>query len=208
MSSAAGGAEVSERDRVLPRQAEKALKEAKAKMAAQVKVPLLGSSDSGKSMILKQMCLIHCMPFSPQVKPKPSAKLVFDNRTRGLKYLDALPDMGPESREGGGEGGEGKGEGAKGGRRGRGSSVWDGGDTWGMRTPGYMCATGYLLVALLGGGAPSRGRVERKDTLAVRVRVGSQRGGDRAARPMSLADAGWRRSGGGVDAASVDAGRS
>ncbi|KAJ6605466.1 heterotrimeric G-protein alpha subunit, GPA2-like protein [Mycena vulgaris] len=94
MSSAAGGSEVSERDRVLHRQAEKALKEAKAKMAAQVKVLLLGSGDSGKSTILKQMRLIHRVPFSPQ-ETESFRQLVFDNLTRGLKYLlDALPDMG------------------------------------------------------------------------------------------------------------------
>ncbi|KAJ7473929.1 hypothetical protein FB451DRAFT_1247414 [Mycena latifolia] len=67
--SSAGGAEVSERDRVLHRQAEKSLKEAKAKLALQVKVLLLGSGDSGKSTILKQMRLIHRVPFSPQVCP-------------------------------------------------------------------------------------------------------------------------------------------
>ncbi|KAJ7452659.1 G-protein alpha subunit-domain-containing protein [Mycena latifolia] len=91
--SSAGGAEVSERDRVLHRQAEKSLKEAKAKLALQVKVLLLGSGDSGKSTILKQMRLIHRVPFSPQ-ETESFRQLVFDNLTRGLKYpLDALPDM-------------------------------------------------------------------------------------------------------------------
>ncbi|KAJ7115364.1 heterotrimeric G-protein alpha subunit, GPA2-like protein [Mycena epipterygia] len=94
--SAPGGAEVSERDRVMHRQAEKALKEAKAKLAVQVKVLLLGSGDSGKSTILKQMRLIHRVPFSAQ-ETESFRQLVFDNLTRGLKYLlDALPDMGLE----------------------------------------------------------------------------------------------------------------
>ncbi|KAJ7362800.1 heterotrimeric G-protein alpha subunit, GPA2-like protein [Mycena albidolilacea] len=92
-SPAPPGAEVSDRDRQLHRQAEKALKDAKAKMAAQVKVLLLGSGDSGKSTILKQMRLIHRVPFSPQ-ETESFRQLVFDNLTRGLKYLlDALPDM-------------------------------------------------------------------------------------------------------------------
>ncbi|KAJ7922525.1 G-protein alpha subunit-domain-containing protein [Mycena leptocephala] len=92
-SPAPPGGEVSERDRALHSQAEKALKEAKAKMAVQVKV-LLGSGDSGKSTILKQMRLIHKVPFSAQ-ETESFRQLVFDNLTRGLKYLlDALPDMG------------------------------------------------------------------------------------------------------------------
>ncbi|KAJ7826310.1 heterotrimeric G-protein alpha subunit, GPA2-like protein [Mycena olivaceomarginata] len=92
-SPAPPGAEVSDRDRQLHRQAEKALKDAKAKMAVQVKVLLLGSGDSGKSTILKQMRLIHRVPFSSQ-ETESFRQLVFDNLTRGLKYLlDALPDM-------------------------------------------------------------------------------------------------------------------
>ncbi|KAJ7128790.1 heterotrimeric G protein alpha subunit 4 [Mycena crocata] len=92
--SSPGGVEVSERDRAMHRQAEKALKEAKAKLQVQVKVLLLGSGDSGKSTILKQMRLIHRVPFSAQ-ETESFRQLVFDNLTRGLKYLlDALPDMG------------------------------------------------------------------------------------------------------------------
>ncbi|KAJ7024129.1 hypothetical protein C8F04DRAFT_1401330 [Mycena alexandri] len=57
-------------------------------------VLLLGSGDSGKSTILKQMRLIHKVPFSAQ-ETESFRQLVFDNLTRGLKYLlDALPDMG------------------------------------------------------------------------------------------------------------------
>ncbi|KAJ6608845.1 heterotrimeric G protein alpha subunit 4 [Mycena sp. CBHHK59/15] len=91
--SSAGGADVSERDRVLHRAAEKQLKSAKAKMEMQVKVLLLGSGDSGKSTILKQMRLIHRVPFSA-AETESFRQLVFDNLTRGFKYLlDALPDM-------------------------------------------------------------------------------------------------------------------
>ncbi|KAF8214282.1 heterotrimeric G protein alpha subunit 4 [Mycena galopus ATCC 62051] len=89
----APGTEVSDRDRQLHRQAEKSLKEAKVKMVTQVKVLLLGSGDSGKSTILKQMHLIHKKPFSPQ-EVESFRQLVFENLTQGLKYLiDALPDM-------------------------------------------------------------------------------------------------------------------
>ncbi|KAJ7159795.1 heterotrimeric G-protein alpha subunit, GPA2-like protein [Mycena filopes] len=93
-TTAPGVAAPSERDRQLHRAAEKQLKEAKARLAAQVKVLLLGSGDSGKSTILKQMRLIHKVPFSVQ-ETESFRQLVFDNLTRGLKYLlDALPDMG------------------------------------------------------------------------------------------------------------------
>ncbi|KAL1667944.1 heterotrimeric G protein alpha subunit 4 [Schizophyllum commune] len=91
--SSSGGVEVSERDKALHREAEKQLKEAKVKMQHQVKVLLLGSGDSGKSTILKQMRLIHKLPFSPQ-EIESYRQLVFDNLTRGLKYvLEAMEDM-------------------------------------------------------------------------------------------------------------------
>ncbi|KAJ7088456.1 heterotrimeric G protein alpha subunit 4 [Mycena belliarum] len=94
--STPGGVEVSERDRAMHKQAEKQLREARSKMQQQVKVLLLGSGDSGKSTILKQMRLIHRVPFSVQ-ETESFRQLVFDNLTRGLKYLlDALPDMGLE----------------------------------------------------------------------------------------------------------------
>ncbi|KAF8167062.1 heterotrimeric G protein alpha subunit 4 [Mycena galopus ATCC 62051] len=92
-SSSALGGDLTDRDRQLHRQAEKELKEAKAKMASQVKVLLLGSGDSGKSTILKQMRLIHRVPFSAQ-ETEFYRQLIFENITRGLKYLlDALPFM-------------------------------------------------------------------------------------------------------------------
>ncbi|KAI0089980.1 heterotrimeric G protein alpha subunit 4 [Irpex rosettiformis] len=88
-----GQIEVSEEDKRLHREAEKQLKEAKAKMAHQVKVLLLGSGDSGKSTILKQMRLIHRVPFSTQ-EVESYRQLVFNNLTHGLKYvLDAMEDM-------------------------------------------------------------------------------------------------------------------
>ncbi|KAF8879951.1 heterotrimeric G protein alpha subunit 4 [Infundibulicybe gibba] len=87
------GPEVSDQEKARNREVEKQLKEAKAKLAAQVKVLLLGSGDSGKSTILKQMRLIHKVPFSSQ-EIESYRQLVFDNLTRGIKYvLDAMEDM-------------------------------------------------------------------------------------------------------------------
>ncbi|KAF4623682.1 hypothetical protein D9613_001396 [Agrocybe pediades] len=92
--SAPDGVEVSEQEKVMNREVEKQLKEAKAKMATQVKVLLLGSGDSGKSTILKQMRIIHKVPFSPS-EIEHYRQLIFDNLTRGgLKYvLDAMEEM-------------------------------------------------------------------------------------------------------------------
>ncbi|KAF8868088.1 heterotrimeric G-protein alpha subunit, GPA2-like protein [Mucidula mucida] len=91
--SSGGGVEVTEHDKHLHKQAEKELKEAKARLANQVKVLLLGSGDSGKSTVLKQMRLIHRVPFSPQ-EIESYRQLTFENVTRGLKYLlDAMEDM-------------------------------------------------------------------------------------------------------------------
>ncbi|CAL1696835.1 unnamed protein product [Somion occarium] len=89
-----GGIEITEEDRRRNRDVEKELKEAKAKMAHQVKVLLLGSGDSGKSTILKQMRLIHRVPFSAQ-EIENYRQLVFNNLTHGMKYvLDSMDDMG------------------------------------------------------------------------------------------------------------------
>ncbi|KAK0190213.1 heterotrimeric G protein alpha subunit 4 [Armillaria mellea] len=88
------GFEVTEEEKAMHKSAEKQLKEAKAKMATQVKVLLLGSGDSGKSTVLKQMRLIHKVPFSPQ-EIESYRQLTFDNLTGGLKcILDAMEDMG------------------------------------------------------------------------------------------------------------------
>jgi guanine nucleotide-binding protein subunit alpha len=85
--------EVSEEDKRRHKAAEKTLKEAKAKMNNQVKVLLLGSGDSGKSTVLKQMRLIHKVPFSSQ-EVESYRQLVFNNLTHGLKYLlDSMEDM-------------------------------------------------------------------------------------------------------------------
>jgi len=87
------GVEITEHDKALHKAAEKQLKEAKVRMASQVKVLLLGSGDSGKSTVLKQMRLIHKVPFSPS-EVEHYRQLVFDNLTRGLRYLlDAMDDM-------------------------------------------------------------------------------------------------------------------
>lgn len=72
---------------------EKDLKETKAKLDAQVKVLLLGSGDSGKSTILKQMRLIHKVPFTAQ-EHEFYRQLVFNNITHGLwTVLEALEDL-------------------------------------------------------------------------------------------------------------------
>ncbi|KZT09053.1 heterotrimeric G protein alpha subunit 4 [Laetiporus sulphureus 93-53] len=84
---------VTEEDKRRHREAEKSLKEAKARLSKQVKVLLLGSGDSGKSTILKQMRLIHKVPFSDQ-EVESYRQLVFNNLTHGLKYLiDSMEDM-------------------------------------------------------------------------------------------------------------------
>lgn len=58
-----------------------------------LQVLLLGSGDSGKSTILKQMRLIHHVPFSQQ-EVESYRQLVFNNLTHGMKYLlDAMDDM-------------------------------------------------------------------------------------------------------------------
>ncbi|THH31576.1 hypothetical protein EUX98_g2608 [Antrodiella citrinella] len=99
----AGGLEVSEEDKRLHREAEKSLKEAKSKMGHQVKVLLLGSGDSGKSTVLKQMRLIHRVPFSTQ-EIESYRQLVFNNLTHGMKYLiDSMEDMGISLSEAYGE---------------------------------------------------------------------------------------------------------
>ncbi|KAI0063228.1 heterotrimeric G protein alpha subunit 4 [Artomyces pyxidatus] len=88
-----GGVEVTEDDKRLHREAEKSLREARTKLSSQVKVLLLGSGDSGKSTILKQMRLIHRIPFSSQ-EVESYRQLVFNNLTHGLKYLlDSMEDM-------------------------------------------------------------------------------------------------------------------
>lgn len=88
-----GSLEGSEEDKRRHRLAEKSLREAKAKMSSQVKVLLLGSGDSGKSTILKQMRLIHKVPFSTE-EVEGFRQLVFNNLTEGLKYVfEAMEDM-------------------------------------------------------------------------------------------------------------------
>ncbi|TEB29259.1 heterotrimeric G-protein alpha subunit, GPA2-like protein [Coprinellus micaceus] len=87
------GVESSDEEKQRNREVEKQLREAKAKMASQVKVLLLGSGDSGKSTILKQMRLIHKVPFSPQ-EVEQYRQLIFDNLTRGMGYLlESMEDM-------------------------------------------------------------------------------------------------------------------
>lgn len=72
------------------KEVEKQLKEAKAKQDAQVKILLLGSGDSGKSTVLKQMRLIHKVGFSPE-EIESYRQLVFNNLINGMRLvLEAL----------------------------------------------------------------------------------------------------------------------
>ncbi|KAJ7609486.1 heterotrimeric G-protein alpha subunit, GPA2-like protein [Roridomyces roridus] len=97
--SGAGTTSVTDHDRALHRNAEKALKEQKARLASQVKVLLLGSGDSGKSTVLKQMRVIHQVPFTEQER-ESYRQLVWENVVRGVKYLlDSMADMGIEMPE-------------------------------------------------------------------------------------------------------------
>jgi len=85
--------EVSEEDKRRHREVEKELKDAKVKMAHQVKVLLLGSGDSGKSTILKQMRLIHRIEFDDR-EIEGYRQLVFNNLTRGMQsLLESMVDM-------------------------------------------------------------------------------------------------------------------
>ncbi|KXN88056.1 Guanine nucleotide-binding protein alpha-2 subunit [Leucoagaricus sp. SymC.cos] len=93
LSSPAPNVEISEEEKARNREIDRQLREAKAKMASQVKVLLLGSGDSGKSTILKQMRVIHKVPFSQQ-EIESYRQLVFDNITRGMRYLlDAMDEF-------------------------------------------------------------------------------------------------------------------
>ncbi|KAF8139807.1 heterotrimeric G protein alpha subunit 4 [Boletus edulis] len=81
--SSSGFVDVSEDDRRKHREAEKMLKEAKAKLASQV----------------KQMRLIHRVPFSAE-EIESYRQLVFNNLTSGMAYvLEAMEDMGLEVAE-------------------------------------------------------------------------------------------------------------
>ncbi|KAK2459797.1 hypothetical protein APHAL10511_008229 [Amanita phalloides] len=86
--------EITDYDKARHKEAEKVLKHAKAKMESQVKLLLLGSGDSGKSTVLKQMRLIHRLPFS-HAEIETYRQITFDNVVRGLRYvLDAMDEMG------------------------------------------------------------------------------------------------------------------
>ncbi|KAG8721683.1 hypothetical protein FRC08_011092 [Ceratobasidium sp. 394] len=75
------------------REVEKELKAHAKKRDTQVKVLLLGSGDSGKSTVLKQMRVIHNDKFTTQ-EIESYRHLVFNNIVRGLQMLlDALPKL-------------------------------------------------------------------------------------------------------------------
>jgi len=67
---------------------------ANAGKAPQVKILLLGSGDSGKSTILKQLRLIHKGPFSAQ-EVESYRQLIFGNMVHGMRRLiEAMDEMG------------------------------------------------------------------------------------------------------------------
>ncbi|KAG9124870.1 hypothetical protein FRC07_009933 [Ceratobasidium sp. 392] len=73
------------------RDVEKELKAHAKKQSTQVKVLLLGSGDSGKSTVLKQMRVIHNDKFTAQ-EIESYRQLVFNNIIRGIQMLvDSLP---------------------------------------------------------------------------------------------------------------------
>ncbi|KAG8686153.1 hypothetical protein FRC09_014307, partial [Ceratobasidium sp. 395] len=73
------------------RDVEKELKQHAKKQATQVKVLLLGSGDSGKSTVLKQMRVIHNDKFTTQ-EIESYRQLVFNNIIRGMQMLiESLP---------------------------------------------------------------------------------------------------------------------
>ncbi|KAH8831149.1 guanine nucleotide binding protein, alpha subunit [Flagelloscypha sp. PMI_526] len=87
------GSEVSSSDLAMHKEAEKVMKDAKAHQAREAKVLLLGSGDSGKSTVLKQMRIIHKVEWTPR-EIESYRQLVFDNLVRGMKtVLDAMEDM-------------------------------------------------------------------------------------------------------------------
>jgi guanine nucleotide-binding protein subunit alpha len=76
------------------REVEKELRVTKQKMQTMVKVLLLGSGDSGKSTVLKQMRLIHKVPFSSQ-ETEYYRQLCFQNIVQGMRLiLDAQDTFG------------------------------------------------------------------------------------------------------------------
>jgi len=95
MSGPKGDPEAERRHKEVERQ----IKEDKAVISQTVKVLLLGSGDSGKSTILKQMRLIHDVKWSP-VEVENFRQQVFNNLTFGLKLVyDALEEFGLELEE-------------------------------------------------------------------------------------------------------------
>ncbi|KIK69461.1 hypothetical protein GYMLUDRAFT_35528 [Collybiopsis luxurians FD-317 M1] len=92
--SSEGGAEVTAHGSAVHPQAERGPRVPTTKLAQQIKVLVLGSSDSGKSTVLKQLRLIHRQPFSSQ-EIEFFRQLIFLNLTReGLKYvLEAMEEM-------------------------------------------------------------------------------------------------------------------
>ncbi|KAL7409655.1 guanine nucleotide binding protein, alpha subunit [Mrakia frigida] len=68
------------------REVEKAIREDERKMQMQVKLLLLGAGESGKSTVLKQMRLIHNVPFTPS-ENEHYRQLVFSNLVSGMRTI-------------------------------------------------------------------------------------------------------------------------
>ncbi|KAL0950557.1 hypothetical protein HGRIS_007361 [Hohenbuehelia grisea] len=88
---------VTQADMAYHRAAEKEMKETKSKLEQQAKVLLLGSGDSGKSTVLKQMRIIHEVPFQPH-ELEHYRQIIFNNLLHGMGLiLDAMVDMALEA---------------------------------------------------------------------------------------------------------------
>ncbi|EJT99100.1 heterotrimeric G protein alpha subunit 4 [Dacryopinax primogenitus] len=103
MSSAGPVTPEEEQAQRVNKQIDRDLKEKQAEMAKEVKVLLLGSGDSGKSTILKQMRLIHRVPFTDN-EIESFRQLVFQNLLEGMRLLLEAAELldikiGPEQQD-------------------------------------------------------------------------------------------------------------
>ncbi|CDZ96572.1 guanine nucleotide-binding protein alpha-2 subunit [Phaffia rhodozyma] len=74
------------------REVERALKEDERKLQTQVKLLLLGAGESGKSTVLKQMRLIHNVPFTSS-ETEHYRQLIFSNIVHGMRQIIDAMDL-------------------------------------------------------------------------------------------------------------------